>query len=188
MGFLSGAQGMQIHELRSCYNYYSENWIQKEVKQCLLGQNTTIVQYILESSVGMLVRLAFVCIHRHVDHSNSNASYLFPMELQQIQRARWHYMIEHILSYKMLIFNIYINICYSFSTVMNKSLHAAFINIHISGGDPLSLLPLMKHTILHFTVFRSTVLSPWTFSKPFMNFNGCHFFPQGGIQFYPFAT
>lgn len=42
-GFLSGAQGMQIHELRSCYNYYSENWIQKEVKQCLLGQKTTIV-------------------------------------------------------------------------------------------------------------------------------------------------
>jgi len=137
MGFLSGAQGMQIHELRSCYNYYSENWIQKEVKQCLLGQNTTIVQYILESSVGMLVRLAFVCIHRHVDHSNSNASYLFPMELQQIQRAQWHYLIEHILSYKMLFFNVVTTISSAFLPVMNKSLYAALTRICTSKGDPL---------------------------------------------------
>ena len=38
--------------------------------------------------------------------SEINASYLFPWKLQQIQRAQWLYLIEQILSYKTLFFNI----------------------------------------------------------------------------------
>jgi len=40
-----------------------------------------------------------------VSHYESNASYLFPWKLQQMQRAQYHYLIEQILSYKTLVFN-----------------------------------------------------------------------------------
>jgi len=53
-------------------------------------------------------------------------------------------MIEHILSYETLFFNIVTTISYVFLPVMNKSLHSVLIKICTSGGDPLWLLPLLK--------------------------------------------
>ena len=48
------------------------------------------------------------CMHpiRYVVCSESNASYLFPWKLQEIQRAQQQYLIEQILSYKTLFFII----------------------------------------------------------------------------------
>ena len=55
-------------------------------------------------------------------------------------------MIQQILSYKTLFFNIVTTISSAFLPVMNKSLHAALITICTSAGDPLLLLPLLKCT------------------------------------------
>ena len=52
--------------------------------------------------------------------SESNASYLFPWELQQIQGTKVRYLMERFLSYKMLFFNIVTTISYAFSPVMIK--------------------------------------------------------------------
>ena len=46
-------------------------------------------------------------------------------------------LIEHIVNYKTLFFNIVTTIIYAFSPAMNKSLHAALVNICTSGADPL---------------------------------------------------
>ena len=48
---------------------------------------------------------------------------------------------------------------------MNKKLHAMLIITCTSRGDPLSLLPLLKHTTQCLTVLISTVCSPQTFNK-----------------------
>jgi len=45
--------------------------------------------------------------------------------------------LEQILSYKTLFFNIVTTINYAFLPAMNKSLHAALVNICTSGADPL---------------------------------------------------
>jgi len=71
----------------------------------------------------------------YVGLSISNASYLFPWKQPQIQRAQYHYLIEQILSYKTLFFNIVITTSYAFSLVMNKSLHATLVKICTSRGD-----------------------------------------------------
>ena len=74
----------------------------------------------------------------HLDCSTSNASYLWPWKLQQIQRAQWHYVtIEQIPGYKALFFDIAITISYALFSVMNKSLHVTFVKTYTSGGDPL---------------------------------------------------
>ena len=69
--------------------------------------------------------------------SGSNASYLFPWELQQIKRAGQHYLIKKITIYKILFFNIVITISYALLPAMNKSLHDVLVKICTSGGDPL---------------------------------------------------
>ena len=46
-------------------------------------------------------------------------------------------LIEQILSYKTLSFNIVTTITYAFLLAMNKSLHAALAEICTSGGEPL---------------------------------------------------
>ena len=43
---------------------------------------------------------------------------------QKIQRAQQYYLIEQILSYRTQFFSIVTTISYTFSSVMNKSLHA----------------------------------------------------------------
>ena len=46
-------------------------------------------------------------------------------------------MIEQILSYKTLFFNIVTTISYVFLSAINKRLNAALVKIRTSGGDPL---------------------------------------------------
>lgn len=57
----------------------------------------------------------------YVDYSESNASYLFPRKLQQIQRVQKHYLIEQI-QLQTTTFNKITIISYTFLTVMQKSL------------------------------------------------------------------
>jgi hypothetical protein len=60
--------------------------------------------------------------------SESNISYLFPWKLQYIQRAQLHYLIEQILSYETLFFDIVTTNAYALSSpAMNNSLHAALV-------------------------------------------------------------
>ena len=59
---------------------------------------------------------------------------LFPLKLQHIKRAQRHYLIQQILSYTTLFFNIVITISYAFSPATNNSLHATR---HPSGGHSL---------------------------------------------------
>jgi len=56
----------------------------------------------------------------YVGHPKSNASYFFPWKLQKLQRAQLHYLIEQILTYKTLLFNIVITISYALSPAVNK--------------------------------------------------------------------
>jgi len=53
----------------------------------------------------------------------------------------------------------------AFSLAVDKSLHALLINICMSGGDPLSPLPVLEGTTHRLTVLTSPVWSPETFSK-----------------------
>ena len=64
-----------------------------------------------------------------------------------------------------MFFNTVTIISYAFSPAMNNSLHVVLIKISTRGGNPLSLLPLLKCTTHHLTVHMSTVWSPQTFSK-----------------------
>ena len=57
-------------------------------------------------------------------------------------------MIEQILSYKTLLFNIVTTVSCAFSPAMKKNLPAMLIKIGTSGGDPLSLTPLLKAPLL----------------------------------------
>ena len=60
---------------------------------------------------------------------------------------RLHHLMEQILSYKMLFFNIVTTISYEFLQAKNKSLHAMLVlKMCPSGGDPILLLPLLKRT------------------------------------------
>ena len=68
----------------------------------------------------------------YLEGSGSNVPCLFPCKLQQTQRAKYC-LIEQILSYKKLLFNIVTTINYAFSPAMNKSLHATHIKIRTQG-------------------------------------------------------
>jgi len=86
-----------------------------------------------------------------------------------------NYLIEQILSYRTLFFNIVTVVSCAFLPVMKKkSLHAELVNICTSGVD--LLLPLLECTTHCLPVLTSTVWSPS------MNVNGRHFFSRGGIQ------
>ena len=50
----------------------------------------------------------------YVGCSESNVSYLFPWKLQQLQRVQEHYLIDQILSYKALFFNMVTTISCAF--------------------------------------------------------------------------
>ena len=68
------------------------------------------------------------------------------------------YLIEQILSYKTLFFDIITTMSCAFSSVMNESLHAVFIEVCTCGGDPL--LPLLKCTVHCLSVLTPTVWFP----------------------------
>jgi len=107
--------------------------------------------------------------HIYIGYSESNVSYLFPWELPQIQRAQKHYLIEQILSYKILFFSVVYTISYAFfaSHAQEPACHPCK-NLH---GHPehgwffMLLSPLLKltthHLSLHFQL---------------MNVSGSHFF------------
>lgn len=57
---------------------------------------------------------------QHGSHSKRNGLYLFPWNLQQMQRAQEHCLTEQILSNKTLFFNIATTISYAISTLINK--------------------------------------------------------------------
>jgi len=69
----------------------------------------------------------YKCVY--VGHSKSNASYLFPWKLEQIQWAQWLYLNEQFLSYKTLFLSIVTTISYAFSPLMDKNLHATLVKI-----------------------------------------------------------
>ena len=96
-------------------------------------------------------------------------------------------MIEQILSYRTLVFNTVTTISYAFLPAMNKSLRAVLVRICTSGGNPVSLSPLLKRTIHRLAVLISTGWSPQTL-QALMNVNGCHFFSHGWIQWHTFAS
>jgi len=55
--------------------------------------------YNLQARLGCPGRRGIVLGHIEADHSKSNASYVFPLMQQQIQRAQQHSLTEQILSY-----------------------------------------------------------------------------------------
>lgn len=111
-----------------------------------------------------------------------NTSCLFPCKLQQ--RSQSHYLIEQILIYKTLFFNIVTTISCAFSPAMEKRLHATLIKVYTSGDDPLS--PLLKHTTRCLTVLTSTVWSPEMFSAS--EYQQAQLFPRRGIQWHAFTS
>jgi len=63
---------------------------------------------------------------------------------------------------------------------MNQSLHAMLADICTSGGDPLSLLPLLQCTTHCFPVLTAT---GWCLHSASVNERQwLHFFPHGGIH------
>ena len=74
---------------------------------------------------------------KYIGQSESYASYLFPQKLKQIQRTQQHYLIEHILSHKTLVFSVATTTSYAFLPVMNKNLHTTLLKISTSRDDPL---------------------------------------------------
>lgn len=51
----------------------------------------------------------------YIGHYKSNASYIFPRKLKQIQRPKKYYLLEAIFIYKVLFSNI-VNITYIFTS------------------------------------------------------------------------
>ena len=117
-----------------------------------------------------------------VGNSRSNASYLFAWKLQQIQKAWKHCLIEQILSYKTLFFNILRATSYHFCRWWTvcctcKSLYQ-WMWPAVAPGETHHPQPHGAH--VHCWVFIST-------QQVSVNVSGCHFFLRGGIQFCTFA-
>ena len=98
-------------------------------------------------------------------------------------------MIEQILSYKTLFFNIVTAIRNAFSPATNKSLHAALIRICTWGDDPLchscydGVIAEMQHTPPHC----ATVLCQHKHSASITECQWVQFFfSHRGIQFHTF--
>jgi len=79
----------------------------------------------------------WVWIQYYVGYSKRNASYLFPWNLLQIQRAQSHYLIKQNLRYRTLFFSIANTIRYVFLPSTNKNLHAMLVKSCSSRGDLL---------------------------------------------------
>jgi len=77
-----------------------------------------------------------------------------------VQREQQHYLIEQILSYKTLFFDIVTAIGYAISPAMNKNLHAALLKICTSGGGPLF------HSSYDGVVARKMLPTQYIFHRP----------------------
>ena len=69
-------------------------------------------------------------------------------------------LIEQILSFKILFFNIVTTVSYAFSSAMNKSLHAVLIKICASRGD------LLIHSFYDRVIARKRLLTQPLFHWP----------------------
>ena len=70
--------------------------------------------------------------HRYVGGSKSNAFSLFPWKLQQLQRAREHYLGEQILSYQTILQYSHHHYLWFFFFAINEQEppHGACENLH----------------------------------------------------------
>jgi len=119
---------------------------------------------------------------KYIGCLKSNASYLFPWKLQQIQRAQKHYLIEQILSYETLFFNTVNTIsheqepaCCTCRNLLQRKWPPAIVTtaeIH----DPS---PHCAH--IHWLIFINA-------HQLSMDINGCHFLSHGGIQWHAFGS
>ena len=93
-----------------------------------------------------LVSLDFnVSCHRiYIGHSKSNVPYWLPWKLQQRHRIQWHYLVEHVLRYKRVSFNLVTTISHELSPAMNKSLPACK-NLHEQRSSTVSLITAETH-------------------------------------------
>ena len=87
-------------------------------------------------------------LYLYIVRFESNTSYLLLWKIQQIQRASQCYLVECVLSYKMLFFNLVTTVSSAFPSAINKSLHAVHVKICTSEGVPLSFLQLQTHRLL----------------------------------------
>ena len=85
-------------------------------------------------------------------------------------RAQQHYLIEQILTEH--FFNIVTTVSYTFSPVMNKSVHAVFVKICNGGGDLLS--QLLKSITQHCTGIHCLISI--SNQQALMSVNGCNSF------------
>ena len=111
---------------------------------------------------------------KYIGHFESNASYLFPWTLQQVQRAQQHYLVEQILSYEALIFqhSHYHQLCIFTSHVQEPSCNTCKILCQqrqsaVTTGETHLLLPHCSH--IHSLVSMNV-------QQASMNASGCHFF------------
>ena len=106
--------------------------------------------------------LSFTYNCKHLGHSESNTSDLFPWKLQQVPRAQHHCLIEQILSYKTVFVNTVTTISSAFLLVMNKNLHAMLAKVCMAIWNVACLShqssSLLKHTTHHLTMLTSTDL------------------------------
>ena len=111
----------------------------------------------------------------HLGCSESNASYLLPQKLQQIQIALLFHLLEQIHSYRTSFVITVTTVSYALLPTMNKSLHAMLVKIYASRADLLS--SLLKSATHCFTVLISTVRPPEACSK-------LQWMPAGAIFFH----
>ena len=90
------------------------------------------------------------------------------------------------LSYKTLLFNMVTTINCAFFMVINKSLHSVLVNICTSGGDPLSLSPLLKHT-LRASLCSHLLFSLHKQSSSISEYQWVPYFPHGENKWHTFA-
>jgi len=133
---------------------------------------------------------ASYCASIYVACFESDASYLFSWKIQQVQRAQWHCLIEQILSYKILFFNIVTTISYKFLRAMNKSLHAVLVK---SCTAVQNMACLSQHHHCWNAPPTTSLCSHPLFGlyKRSASLNECQrvqFFPHGEFQRHSFAS
>ena len=105
--------------------------------------------------------------------SESNASYLFPWKLQQMQRTQEHYLIEQILSYRTLFFNTVSTISSAISPEQELACHSCK-NLHQWRWCTAAVATVEKHhplphcSHIHWLVCRNI-------QQALRNVSGCHF-------------
>lgn len=85
-------------------------------------------------------------------------------------------VLEKILSYRTLFFNLVITISYVFLSVKNKSLHTTLVKTCTSGGDLLLPFPQLKHHPPHHCAHIHCLVSI-TIWQASTNITGLYWYP-----------